>query len=184
MNAKTVLAALDSAYRNDVANVKDPGSAGTFQIENKGIAVVEVVTAGAENRALPAAAGLGVGTELVVCFKTDGGDLTVTGAESNVVLQDAGDVAVFRVGVNGANNVWRLMQSSAVNLASSDDIVTRATAAAGANLVPVSAGANKALKVATPIDITGDLSAYNEVTLKALLTALAGFGLITDSTTT
>lgn len=32
--------------------------------------------------------------------------------------------------------------------------------------------------------ITGDISAYNETTLKSLLTALASYGLITDSTTT
>lgn len=32
--------------------------------------------------------------------------------------------------------------------------------------------------------ITGDLSTYNETSLKALLTALASYGLITDSTTT
>jgi hypothetical protein len=32
--------------------------------------------------------------------------------------------------------------------------------------------------------ITGDISAYNETTLKALFTALASYGLITDSTTT
>lgn len=32
-------------------------------------------------------------------------------------------------------------------------------------------------------EITGDISTYNETTIKAVLTALAGYGLITDSTT-
>ena len=36
----------------------------------------------------------------------------------------------------------------------------------------------------TPTAITGDISAYNETTLKAILTQLAALGLLTDSTTT
>lgn len=177
--------ALDRCFRNDFFNVRDPGSAGTISWNNKGKAICEVVTAGAESRALSAASGFGVGTPLTVILKVDGGDLTITGAlGGSVVLDTAGDLADFVVVKTDAagTKAWKLVVSAAA--VASANAVTRATAAAAANLVPVSAGADKALTAATPIDITGDLSAYNETTFKAVLTALAGFGLITDSTTT
>jgi hypothetical protein len=155
MNGKTVLSGLDSAWRSEVAQIKDPLAGGTFQIENKGMCVVEVVTLGAENRALPDATGFGVGQELMVCFRTDGGDLTLTGAESNVVLKDAGDVAIFRVSKSGTSKVWRCVCSSAAAV----DNVDFATA---------------------PVNVTGSRGA--NAALASLLTALAALGVITDST--
>lgn len=73
-----------------------------------------------------------------------------------------GDWAVFKVVLNSAGvRVWAQV--------------------AGSNIVPLT---NALVALGLPDDITGDISAYNETTLKAVLTALATAGIITDSTTT
>lgn len=60
--------------------------------------------------------------------------------------------------------------------------------AAKAWVVYASSAAQDALASAdfstAPQEITGDLSTYNETAFKAVLTALAAYGLLTDSTTT
>jgi hypothetical protein len=119
MNAQTVLSSLDAAYRNGIAETTDPGSAGTLSFENKGVAVFVIETAGAESRVLDSAAGYGVGTELVVVLDVAGGALTITGAESDVVLPTAGDMAVFRVSTANGTKAWRLVQYSGANFATS-----------------------------------------------------------------
>lgn len=95
------------------ADVDDPGSGGTINIANKGLkAICNVVTAGAESRALEAATAHPVGQNLVVVLKTDGGDLTITGAEASVVLDTAGDRAEFEVSDNNGTNVWRIVSTT------------------------------------------------------------------------
>jgi len=123
-------AALDSSLRAGLLTVIDPGNGGTIHIELRGQAYCEVVTAGAETRALPPAVGFGNGQELTVFLKTPG-NVTVTGAaDGSVVLEDAGDLAIFRVspaGLNNTDRVWRVVHESdsAFSLADGDygDIV-------------------------------------------------------------
>lgn len=112
MSAKTVNADLDAGYRSGGFVVGDPGASGTIEIEHKGIAICEVVTAAAESRVLESAVNFGVGQRLLVVFKTDGGDLTITGAQTDTVLNDAGEVAEFVVGLSGSTNVWRRVSDS------------------------------------------------------------------------
>lgn len=145
----------------DLETVRDPGDAGTIRVSNKGFYRVEIVSAGAETRALEAATALPAFTEATLVFKTDGGNVTVTAGTNTIVLTDAGQIVKLCVVPTAAGNVWAIV------------------------------GGNSALVQTTlltaqglPDDITGDISAYNETTLKAVLTALALAGIITDSTTT
>jgi len=80
------------------SRVRDPGASGTLAFENIGHAIAYVATATAESRVLPAAAGKPVGSTLQVVFQTDGGDLTITGAnDGSVILNAEGDSALFAV---------------------------------------------------------------------------------------
>lgn len=160
MSAKTVNADLDSGFRNGAMTEKDPGDAGVIGIENKGLAICEVVTAGAETRVLESATHFGVGQMLLVVLKTDGGDLTVDSDAADVVMTDAGDMALFQVtDVNGVK-AWRVMSNSRAQ-AKIDNFVTSApVAVTGAN--DGSSGANAAVT--------------------SLLAALVTLGLITDGT--
>ena len=98
---------LDRALREDFLRVRDPGSAGTISWSNMGEAICHVVTAGVESRALPAASGFGVGTKLTVIFKTDGGDLSVTGAVGGTVtLTTAGSFVTFMITVSTNTKQW------------------------------------------------------------------------------
>lgn len=107
---------LDRAFRVGFFDVKDPGDSGTISWHNKGMAIVKVVTAGAESRALPAAGGYGVGTRCMVIFDTDGGDLTITGSDQTIVLADAGDMVEFVVARTKSgstvSHVWRVASDS------------------------------------------------------------------------
>lgn len=113
-SAHTLPLAEDRALRAGFFHVKDPGASGTFDLINKGHAIVEVVTAAAESRAMPSVTGYAPGTTLTVVLKTDGGDCTISGVNGNesAILDTAGHVAVFElVNVNGTNT-WK--QISAV----------------------------------------------------------------------
>ena len=99
--------------------VKDPGDAGTFTFHSKDSAYSEVVTEGAETRVLPAAGGYRVTTRFRVILVTDGGDLTITGAEASVVLQDANDTVEFVVTRSGSTKAWRLDSDSRARVARS-----------------------------------------------------------------
>lgn len=186
MSAAVLNYTIQQMLANGFADQPDPGASGVLSIENKGVTKFEIVTAGVETRALEAATRHPVGALCIVLFKTDGGDLTVTGAEANVVLTSAGDFAVFIVTNNNGTKVWKVATRSvgALDLSAA---VTRATAAAAANLVPVSQGANRELKAATPaalgtVAITTGHSATN-LALIALVNALAAFGLVTHTWT-
>jgi len=73
--------------------VADPGTAGTYNLDNKGRALCPVTSTTTETRTIPAPDA--TGQECMVYFDTDGGDVTVTitGGQgiSSVVLDDAGD---------------------------------------------------------------------------------------------
>jgi len=93
-------------------DVKDPGASGTISWVLSDYVICQVVTAAAESRALEAATSYAVGTKCVVIFKTDGGDLTITGADVSVVLQNAGDIVEFVVTTSGSTHAWRIASDS------------------------------------------------------------------------
>jgi hypothetical protein len=183
MNAGNLFQLIDVALRLGAADVKDPGSGGTITINNKGMAICLVTTAGAESRILNAASELPINQRILVILVTAGGALTIDSDDSDVILSSAGDVAEFVVSFNGTSKVWKTVQSS-TGVANA---VTRATAAAGAGLIPVSSGANRAIGAATPaalgvVDInTGD--AATDTAIIALANALQTFGLVTHTWT-
>lgn len=117
-NAQQLPLAVRRALENHFYDTyPDPGSGGTISIGEVGIGICRVTTAGAESRALPAASGYPIGQRLVVILETDGGDLTITGAEDgSVSLDDAGDFAEFIVtqGVSGSTvtRYWRTTLST------------------------------------------------------------------------
>lgn len=103
--------AIDRALRNGIFATPDPGASGTIDMINKGKAICEIVTTTAESVALPAPSGVPVGAELTVILKTDGGDLTITGAQNgSVVLDTAGNAAHFvcvSTSSSASGNVWK-----------------------------------------------------------------------------
>lgn len=125
MAAHNLPISTDRALRNGFYSVADPGASGTISWHNKGLAICEVVTATAESRALPTAAAHAVGTHLIVTLKTDGGDLSITGATTGTVtLDDAGEVAEFVVtDANGTHQWHQLIVSTALtSLTLADDV--------------------------------------------------------------
>lgn len=79
---------LDGAFE-----VSDTVTGGTINLENKGYATVGIVSTTTETRTIPSPEK--AGQRLLVYFKTDGGNvtITITGGQgiSSVVLDDAGD---------------------------------------------------------------------------------------------
>lgn len=98
---------LYDALSNHVGTVKDPGASGTIVVGNKGQAICEVETAGAETRVLEAAENLVIGVRCLVVFTVDGGNLTVESDDSDVVLNSAGDVCEFIVTSAAGTKTWR-----------------------------------------------------------------------------
>lgn len=101
MSAEHLQYTQDTILRMRVADVVDPGDAGTIRIENKGFSIARIATAGPETRTLEAYDHFGVGTKCLVILETDGGDLTVNG----VVLTNAGDCVEFVVTTSGWERV-------------------------------------------------------------------------------
>lgn len=114
MPAHRLPADLEAAFRNGLVSLTDPGAGGTIPSpENKGIAHVEIVTTGAESRALPSPTGLALGTTLFVFLKTYGGVLTITGGSpSAFTMTTAGSVVEWVVGSSGTSKVWRVVGAS------------------------------------------------------------------------
>ena len=110
MSASTHVRSLFDALQNSFASVPDPGASGTIRVDLKGYSTCEVVTAAAESRALEDASLLPIGLKLVVNLKTDGGDLTITSDDADVVLTAAGQAAEFVVVASGSDRVWKLVK--------------------------------------------------------------------------
>lgn len=186
-SAASLPIAFDRLFKEGFVQVADPGNAGTIYVQNKGFAICEVETAGAESRVLPAAGLMGVGATLMVVGKVLAGAATITGADVSPILHTAGDVVTFVVSVNDADDtkVWRVLSQSADSSLVATNVVTRATAAAGAGLIPVSNGADKALVAATPVALgshainTGD--ATSDTMIKAVINQLVALGLFTGT---
>lgn len=137
----------------NVRNVLDPGASGTIQVGAKGFAICEVVTAAAESRTLQSATELPAGTKLLVIFKTDGGDLTLSSDDADQVLDTAGDVCEFVVTDNDGTNEWKVLNNS--------------------RSLPASAGTYEFLATETAADNTAGII--------AIMTALDTAGLIDAS---
>lgn len=116
MSAHKLQSDLDDCLRAGFASVNDPGDAGSIEIERVGAAICEIVTAGAETRALESAANLPVGQRLLVIGKTLAGAATITGSDKTVMLTTAGDSTEFAVACTKSGdvttNVWRLLSYS------------------------------------------------------------------------
>lgn len=117
MSAHRVYAEQEHALRAGITLVKDPGSAGTITWDNKQDAMCEVTTAGAESRVLPTATGYALGQRLIVIGKAITTSLTITGADSSVILTSSGDRVSFIVSNNAGTRVWRIESNS--NIAAS-----------------------------------------------------------------
>jgi hypothetical protein len=119
--------------------VIDPGASGSIDLKGRSLSVVEIVTAAAESRTLPAPTS--VGQVVTLTLKTDGGDctLTVTGGfneagDTTLTLDDPGQFFTFiSVRTQTSNTatpsyVWRVMSSHNVgNLVSTTDSVVSVT---------------------------------------------------------
>lgn len=145
--------------------VNDPGASGTIAWTNKGYAICPVVTAGTESRVLPGASSYPVGTRLLVIFKTDGGNLTITGSDQTIVLTDEGHCVEFVVVDNDGTRAWRVAADSRV---------------AYANLGAVSLPADTATTTEIPAtpDAADAITAFLELTA-----ALTAAGVISDDFT-
>lgn len=118
MSAGSILTQLDAALQEGIADVTDPGASGTIEFDTPlGYAVCRVTTAGAESRTLQDADTFGTGQLLLVILEVDGGDLTISSDDTDVVLSAAGEFALFTVVTNTAAQakVWRLVRGSHVN---------------------------------------------------------------------
>lgn len=117
MSAYNVLNELGRARDASASFVLDPGASGVIRPLVTDVGVCELVSTGAQSRSLETAAVHGVGTRLIVILKTDGGDVTVTGSDDgSVVLNDAGDYAIFIVtNVNGTH-AWRTLNNGVTEL--------------------------------------------------------------------
>lgn len=147
-SAASLPIAYDRLFKEHMVRVPDPGDAGTIYVQNKGFAICEVISAGAETRVLPAAGGFGVGTTLTVVGKVLAGAVTITGANVSPILNTAGDVVVFILSTNDASDtkVWRVLSQSAGSSVVAANVVTEVTAASGADQIVTSAGASKVVK--------------------------------------
>lgn len=115
-SANTLPLAIDRCLRMGFFREKDPGSGGTLSFANNGNAVFLISTSGAESRALPTASSYGVGTRVLVILEKHGGNLTITGATSSVVLDEAGGTAEFvcvrKISAGVTVYEWRVMATN------------------------------------------------------------------------
>ncbi len=102
------LRVLESGFRT----IKDPGAGNTITSPSIDHFIVEVVTLTAEARTLPAAGGYPVGVKALIILVTDGGDLTINGADRIPILADADDPVEFTVTRSGSTKNWTLTSDS------------------------------------------------------------------------
>ena len=99
--------------------IADPGASGAIPVTGSGN--IEIVSAGAESRSL--ADPTYQGQELLIQFKTDGGNVTITaaspieiGGRTTIVLRDAGEfVHLIGCDVGGELN-WRVVGESRLDI--------------------------------------------------------------------
>lgn len=101
------------------SEITDPGDAGAIPVDRSGH--VNLVTAGAETRTLAAPSYMG--QQLLLGFKTDGGDCVITCAttvnqtgNNTLTAADAGDAIELVAVYSGANLRWRVRSNDGVAL--------------------------------------------------------------------
>lgn len=134
--------------------ITDPGDAGEIPLGRRGYGVCPVVTAAAETRTLQTASELDPGMLLLVILQTDGGDLTITGAEASVILTDAGDAVLFVVSDNAGTFAWRIVGSTKTPQIEGNGS-TLGLFAPDAQQETIAAGVGGAISVATYLTLIG-----------------------------
>jgi hypothetical protein len=90
-------------------SVADPGTGGTFNLDNKGVAYCKITSTTTETRTIPAPEV--AGQMIFVALDTDGGNvtITITGGQgvSSVVLNDAGDAFSLISTTTGGTAKWQ-----------------------------------------------------------------------------
>lgn len=105
---------LQQLAREPELEIVDPGDAGTIAVD-RSLGICSIVTAASETRKIASPERAGI--ILAICFKTDGGDVAITGAGSEILnsgagtettatMADAGDLLVLMSINKGANIVW------------------------------------------------------------------------------
>lgn len=115
-SAHKAFQAFSDAIEGELNLLADPGNAGTISVDRTPCRV-SLVTTGAQTRTL--AAPPYPGMELMLEFKTDGGDCVVAAAtgtfnatgNNRITLNDAGDICLLRSVQSGATNIWRIINS-------------------------------------------------------------------------
>ena len=105
---------LQQLAREPGMEIVDPGNGGTIPVDRT-LGIVSIVTAASETRKIASPERAGV--ILAICFKTDGGDVAITGSGSEILnsgagtettatMADAGDLLVLMSIEKGAALVW------------------------------------------------------------------------------
>jgi hypothetical protein len=105
---------LQQLAREPELEIVDPGDAGTIAVD-RSLGICSIVTDASETRKIASPERAGI--ILAICFKSDGGDVAITGAGSEILnsgagtettatMADAGDLLVL-ISINkGADIVW------------------------------------------------------------------------------
>jgi len=105
---------LQQLAREPGLQIVDPGNGGTIAVDRT-LGIVSIVTAASETRKIASPARAGI--IIALCFKTDGGDVAITGAGSEILnsgvgtqttatMADAGDLLVLMSIEKDATLVW------------------------------------------------------------------------------
>ena len=105
---------LQQLAREPELEIVDPGDAGTIAVD-RSLGICSIVTAASETRKIASPERAGI--ILAICFKTDGGDVAITGSGSEILnsgagtettatMADAGDLLVLMSINKGSDIVW------------------------------------------------------------------------------
>ena len=105
---------LQQLAREPELEIVDPGDAGTIAVD-RSLGICSIVTDASETRKIASPERAGI--ILASCFKTDGGDVAITGAGSEILnsgagtettatMADAGDLLVLMSINKGSDIVW------------------------------------------------------------------------------
>lgn len=99
--------------------IADPGNAGTIVVTESGL--LDIVTAGAETRVLPAPTF--VGQTMLISMKTDVGDCVIAIAtlinqagNNRITLNDAGDAILLIAKTSGSSKLWSVVSNDGCTL--------------------------------------------------------------------
>jgi predicted RecA/RadA family phage recombinase len=119
VNAIPVISVSNTIHNPTSNAITDPGASGAIPVTDSGYC--PLVSTGAQTRTL--AAPTYAGQQLLLCMKTDGGDITLTCAtglnqtgNNTAVFNDAGDMLLLIAVYNGTNLRWRVVANDTVAL--------------------------------------------------------------------